>query len=113
MAEQKSLVQEEKVNEFTAKDQVIKDIHLLLIFLTSWEEPLRNQSNERISKSWKGYLSEVLEDLENHAYITCQNNSRLITLTRAGIQQAQEIKQRFLIDDLVPDQKYNPPQTRQ
>jgi hypothetical protein len=44
----------------------IKELILLLLYLTSWEE---KDSNDKFHRSWKGYPFEILDELSEEGLI--------------------------------------------
>jgi hypothetical protein len=79
-------------------DQRIKDLHLLLMYLTGWEEDKKNEPGGKIFRAWKGYLFEILDDLEEQKLIRQFRtaNSKSLILTEEGKQKAEGLKQRYL-----------------
>ena len=53
------------------EDQIIEDLTLLLLHLTSWEE--RIHEDLTIRRAWKGFRFEALDALEEAGYL---NQSR-------------------------------------
>ncbi len=72
-------------------NQKIKDLNLLLLFLSSWEEESRVNPEEKVQRSWKGYLFDVLQDLEAEGLITQRQNTMSVIITQKGIQKAKSI----------------------
>jgi hypothetical protein len=58
---------------------------LALAVLTSWEEDDRREPDKKIQRAWKGYLFEVMNDLEQRGFIRSATNSRSMQITDAGI----------------------------
>jgi hypothetical protein len=54
----------ENMNKAKKKLELIKDIMLLLIRLTCWEEDKRNEPGVKVFRAWKGYKWDILDDLE-------------------------------------------------
>jgi hypothetical protein len=79
-------------------DERIKELHLLLMYLTGWEEDKRNSAGEKIFRAWKGYKFEILNELEEQKLIRQfrHTNSRSLLLTEEGKRKAEGLKQRYL-----------------
>jgi hypothetical protein len=82
--------QEEKMEE------KIKELNLLLMFLTGWEEDSRKNPGEKIFRSWKGYKFETLNQLADDKLIIQFANTKSVMLTEAGRQKAEQLKQQYL-----------------
>lgn len=71
----------------------IKDLNLLLLYLTGWEEDSRKEPGEKIIRSWKGYSFEILNSLEDENMIRqFGNTSKSVILTPEGRARAKELK---------------------
>jgi hypothetical protein len=77
-------------------EQKIKDLNLLLLFLSGWEEDARDQSGEKVFRSWKGYLFEALNELEDEKLIRQFKNTKSVVILPEGIKRAQTIKSKVL-----------------
>ena len=76
-------------------EEKIKELNLLLILLTGWEEDSRQKPGEKIFRAWKGYLFEVLNKLADEKLIVQFANTKSITLTEAGKQRAKQLKEQY------------------
>lgn len=74
---------------------MIVELCLLLMYLTGWEEDSRQKPDEKIFRAWKGYLFEVLNKLADEKMIVQFQNTKSVTLTEAGKQKAQQLKDQF------------------
>jgi len=73
-------------------ERLLEDLTLLTIYLSSWEEePFPDLT---IRRAWKGYLFEVLDELEEQGYISQTRRAKSLTLTEEGIMRAEELKER-------------------
>jgi len=77
-------------------DQKLKDLNLLLLFLSGWEEDSRSESGEKVFRSWKGYLFEALNELEGENLIQQFKNTKSVVILPEGIKRARDIKTKFL-----------------
>ena len=76
-------------------EKKIQELCLLLMFLTGWEEDSRQKPGEKVFRAWKGYLFEVLNRLADEKLIVQFANTKSVTLTEAGRQKAQHLKELF------------------
>jgi hypothetical protein len=77
-------------------DAKVKDLNLLLLYLTGWEEDSRNNPGEKVFRAWKGYLFEILNELEQDKLVRQFNNAKSLILTDAGKQAAEKLKKQYL-----------------
>lgn len=74
-------------------DDVIKDLTLLLLYLTSWQE---GRSSIKAQRSWKGHPSEVLDELTEDGYIDSSKGAKSVYLTEEGIKKARELMEKYI-----------------
>lgn len=77
-------------------EQHIKDLNLLLMYLTGWEEESRKDPEKKVFRSWKGYLFEVLNDLEDDEFILQYRNTKSVIIPEEGITKAKALKKEYL-----------------
>ena len=77
-------------------EQTVKDLNLLLMYLTGWEEDSQREPGEKIIQAWKGYLFETLNELEDESLIRQFRNAKSILLTKEGLERATELKEKYL-----------------
>ena len=77
-------------------NDVIKELSLLLLYLTSWEE---DAVIAKVRRSWKGYPFEILDDLTEEEFISDSRRSKSVYLTEKGIKKAQETAKKYQIED--------------
>ncbi len=77
-------------------DAKIKELNLLLLYLTGWEEESRKNPGEKIFRAWKGYLFEVLNELEEEKLIQQFKNAKSLIVTDTGRQVGEKLKQQYL-----------------
>jgi hypothetical protein len=77
-------------------DQVVEDLTLLLLYLTSWEEKVFDDFIVR--RAWKGFRFEALDALEESGYINQTRRAKSVTLTEAGCEQARALATKYLGD---------------
>lgn len=79
----------------TPTDHRLKELSLLLLYLSGWEEDSRKTPGEKIFRSWKGYKFEVLNELEKDNSIVQYGAAKSVTLTPDGRKLAERIKQKY------------------
>jgi hypothetical protein len=77
-------------------DARVKELNLLLLYLTGWEEDSTRTPGEKVFRSWKGYLFEVLNELEQEKLIHQIKNGKSVILTDTGRQAAEKLKLKFV-----------------
>jgi hypothetical protein len=78
-------------------EQKIKELTLLLIYLTSWKE---NGLPTEMRRSWKGYPFDVLNELTDEDYIRGSIKSKSVYLTESGIKKAKVLAEKYQIYDI-------------
>ena len=76
-------------------EEKIKELTLLLLYLTSWNE---SDLPEEMRRSWKGYPFETLNQLTNEDLIRGSFRSKSVYLTEAGIKEAKNLMEKYLKD---------------
>lgn len=66
----------------------IKEMTLMLLYLTSWEE---NESIAKCRRSWKGYDFDVLNELAEDNFINDGLRSKSVIINDAGIAAAKKL----------------------
>jgi hypothetical protein len=73
------------------RDALLEELTLLVIYLGSWED----RTHKRVvRRAWRGYVFEVLDELERQGLIKQRRGEKSLVLTEAGVQRAQEIEER-------------------
>lgn len=73
--------------------EMIEELTLLLISLTSWQEKI---FSENITQSWKGYDFHIVDILKEKGYISGSKGSKLVILTDDGLRKAKELAKKYL-----------------
>ncbi|WP_153721104.1 DUF6429 family protein [Sporosarcina cascadiensis] len=73
----------------------VDELVLLLLHLTSWEE---DELPDGIKRSWKGYPFSSLDDLQADDLIRGSNHSKSVYLTKAGIEKAEYLREKYQVD---------------
>ena len=74
-------------------DETIKELTLLLIYLTSWKE---DANLIKVQRSWKGYPFETLDELNEEGYIDGSKRAKSVYLTEIGVVKAQELMKKYI-----------------
>jgi len=74
-------------------EQTIKELTLLLIYLTSWQE---EEFSIKIHRSWKGYPFEILNELQEENYISGSKRAKSVFMTREGVIKAKEFMIKYI-----------------
>jgi len=74
-------------------DEIIKELTLLLIYLTSWQEDV---GFTKVQRSWKGYPFEVLDELNEEGYISGSKHAKSIYLTEEGLSKAKDLMEKYI-----------------
>ncbi len=82
--------------EETDDKELLEDLTLLLLYLSSWEE--QSAPDLTVRRAWKGYLFEVLDALEEKGYIGQSRRAKSLTLTEEGVQRARELAAFYIPD---------------
>ena len=78
-------------------EEQIKEITLLLAYLTSWDEKDR-LLQQKFKKSWKGYDSDILNKLNEEEYIYQENKKKYFIWEEKGIDEAKRLIKKYKID---------------
>jgi hypothetical protein len=77
-------------------EEKIKELNLLLMLLTGWEEDSRKNPGEKVFRSWKGYLFTTLNSLADDKLIIQSKDTKSVILTDAGKQLAEKLKTQYI-----------------
>jgi hypothetical protein len=77
-------------------EEKIKDLSLLLMLLTGWEEDSRQNQGEKVFCSWKGYSFKAMNQLADDKLIIQFKDKKLVLLTETGKQMAEKLKAQYL-----------------
>lgn len=80
------------MNDTNDLENKIKELTLLLLYLTSWNE----HGPETILKSWKGYPWNTIDKLCDEGLIYQYSKSnKSVFITEEGIKSAEELKKKL------------------
>lgn len=71
----------------------VKELHLLMIYLTGWDEESRKEPEGIVFRSWRGYSFEILNELERENLIRQYSNS--VILTKEGKAKALGLSKKY------------------
>ena len=74
-------------------NEIIKELTLLLIYLTSWEE---DAGLIKVQRSWKGYSFDALDKLNEEGYIDGSKRTKSVHLTKEGLSKAKEFMKKYI-----------------
>jgi hypothetical protein len=74
-------------------DEAIKELTLLLIYLTSWKE---DTGLTKVQRSWKDYPFEALDELNEEGYIDGNKRAKSVYLTEEGLGKAKELMKKYI-----------------
>ena len=77
-------------------EQDIKDLILLLLYLTHWQE---RGTDEPIRRSWKGYPWEALDALNDEGFINQSKRAKSVYLTVNGVKKAESLRRKYKIGE--------------
>jgi len=82
----------------------IKELTLLLIYLTTWHEKNRF-IKDGILTSWSGYEHNILNEFEEKEYFWRSANNKKLYLTSEGVNKIEELlkKYDFIIRNEIVD----------
>ena len=82
----------------------VKDLTLMLMYLTSWEENLVPELHEKpdrlgfrpqIRRTWKGYDFGILNELTDEGVVNARNRSKSASFTDEGAAKALELLMQY------------------
>ncbi|MFS0614244.1 DUF6429 family protein [Lederbergia ruris] len=73
-------------------EEKIKELTLLLLYLTSWKE---DELPQEMRRSWKGYPFDILNELTDEDLIRGSIRSKSVYLTGDGIKKAEELMKKY------------------
>lgn len=78
-------------------EEQIKELTLLLAYLTSWNDKDRLTKIENV-KSWKGYDFNILNQLHEEEYIYQENKKKYFIWEEKGISEAEQLMKKYNIN---------------
>jgi hypothetical protein len=84
------------MQESSNKKQLIADLSLVLLYLTSWTE--NKGTDFECLRSWRSYDWDALDSLQETDLISFSRKNKSAYLTNKGIESAKEIIERLSKD---------------
>jgi hypothetical protein len=80
---------------------IIKDLTLMLLYLTSWEERIFKESPSlgKIRRSWKGYDFDTLDKLAEEDLISASHRTKSVLLRPEAAEKALELLKKYGIEE--------------
>lgn len=78
-------------------DESVKELTLLLMYLTSWKE---DAGFAEARRTWKGYPFEIINELTDEDLISGSLRSKSVYLTDEGIKLAEQLAKKYLNDEI-------------
>ena len=73
-------------------NETVKDLTLMLLYLTSWEE---KDFQDDIRRTWKGYDFDILNELTKENLIDGDGSKKSAYLFKKGIEKAEKLLQEY------------------
>jgi hypothetical protein len=77
-------------------EEKLKELNLLLLYLTGWEEDSRKNPGEKVFCTWNGYSFKSLSQLADDKLIVQFKDKKLVIVTESGKQTAEKLKAKYL-----------------
>jgi len=74
--------------------KVVRDLTLMLIYLTSWTE---KELSYEVRRAWKGYDFSILNELSEEELLTGSRRVKSVYLTDEGERQARDLLEEYQI----------------
>ncbi len=77
-------------------EEKLRELNLLLLYMSGWEEDSRNNPGEKVFCTWNGYSFKTLRQLHDEKMIVQIKDKKLVIVTELGKQQAEKLKTQYL-----------------
>jgi len=77
----------------------IKELTLLLLWLTSWDEAKEDKQLKSLGpiyRAWKGYDFEILDELKKDNLINFSYKAKSVYLTKKGVKMAKKLEVKYV-----------------
>ena len=78
-------------------DETVKELTLLLMYLTSWKE---DAGFTEARRTWKEYPFEIINELTDEDLISGSLRSKSVYLTDEGIKLAEQLVKKYLNEEM-------------
>lgn len=82
------------------RELMVKDLTMLLLYLTAWDEKVNDGA---VQRSWKGYPWDILDALASDGLISHSKRAKSVYLTLDGIRRAEKLWKKFARDEKEGD----------
>lgn len=79
-----------------SRERLVKDLTLILLYLTSWEEHKYGYTYRR---SWKGYDFGALDELADEDLLSGSTQAKSVYLSEKGTESARQLLKKYGIKD--------------
>jgi hypothetical protein len=86
-------------------NDTVRDLTLLLLYLTSWDEKIPGGS---VKRSWKGYPFDALNELEKKRYLSGGMKSKSVYLSEKGAAFAKKLVSKYYVGGMEKKVKTRP-----
>lgn len=81
-------------------DDEIRELSLLLLYLTSWKE---DEFYVEMQRSWKRYPFDILDTLNEAGFIKDSKRAKSVYLTEQGIEEAKKLAKKYQVEEESDD----------
>ncbi|MCU0286798.1 MAG: DUF6429 family protein [Acidobacteria bacterium] len=74
-------------------DKKSKDLNLLILYQNSWQEESKKDPNDMVTRAWKNYPFDILNELERENLIRQYEKS--VIITKEGQAKIQALLQQY------------------
>ena len=75
----------------------VKELTLLLLYLTSWKE--KDDDFDVLPRSWKGYPFDVLNELTDEDLIRGSKRAKSVYFSEAGVKEAEALMEKYFTEN--------------
>ncbi len=76
-------------------DEVVKELTLLLLYLTSWEEEVF-AGVPTLHRAWKNFRFETLDALVDEGLLSAGRRAKSVAFTDDGLSKARALQRKYL-----------------
>jgi hypothetical protein len=84
-----------ELNVRQTSEETVKELTLLLLYLTSWEEEPAPGA-PTIYRAWKNHRFEILDALVEEGLLATTHRAKRVRITDAGLAKARALQERAL-----------------
>jgi hypothetical protein len=87
---------EENVERKENSAENVKDLTLLLMYLTGWQEDSKQNPGEKVFRSWDGYGFKIIDELVEDKLIFHVRQAKSVFFTEKGKKMIEALKSKYL-----------------